>query len=105
MEHIPTLNKTSAVIRKWILHTPFFSEFEIEIAKIYAQLNKNLLAVRSSVTAEDLIAASFAGVEEFFTNVRSLKKILQTIKLVHASLFTSRVIAYRHHQGFVFNQW
>lgn len=97
---IKQLNKTSAQIRRWIIATPFSPEFETEIAIAYQQLKGISVAVRSSATAEDLPSASFAGQQESFLNIRGIKNILQAVKLVFASLFTSRAISYRHHHGF-----
>lgn len=95
-----SLDKISAQIRRWIVATPFFPELEKEIISIYSKMKKVAVAVRSSATAEDLATASFAGEQETYLNVKGLKKLLQSIKLVYASLFTSRAIAYRHDQGF-----
>lgn len=94
------LNKVSAQIRRWIMATPLFPELEKEIAAVYKQLKSVAVAVRSSATAEDLPTASFAGQQESYLNIKGLKNVLQAVKLVFASLFTSRAIAYRHHHGF-----
>lgn len=98
--NVSSLNKMSAQIRRWIVAAPFFPEFEKEIVAAYAKMKNVTVAVRSSATAEDLAMASFAGAQESFLNVKGLQKLLQSIKLVYASLFTSRAIAYRHDQGF-----
>ncbi|HEX8970030.1 phosphoenolpyruvate synthase [Oryzihumus sp.] len=57
-------------------------------------------AVRSSATAEDLPDASFAGQQETFLNIRGIDNILHAIKLVFASLYNDRAIAYRVHSNF-----
>ncbi|WP_076259156.1 phosphoenolpyruvate synthase [Intrasporangium flavum] len=57
-------------------------------------------AVRSSATAEDLPDASFAGQQETFLNVRGIDNVLHAIKLVFASLYNDRAIAYRVHSDF-----
>lgn len=98
--NVNSLNKTSMQIRRWIVETPFFPDFEEEIISAYSTMKKPSVAVRSSATAEDLAMASFAGAQETFLNVTGVKKLLQSIKLVYASLFTSRAIAYRYDQGF-----
>lgn len=98
---VKQLNKISADIRRLILETPFFPALENEIKISYKNFNKNTsFAVRSSATAEDLPSASFAGQQESFLNIKGIKNILKAIKLVFASFFTSRAIAYRHHHGF-----
>lgn len=103
LTNISALNKTSQQIRKWIIETPFFPEFEKEVAKAYSHLKNCAVAVRSSATTEDLTNASFAGAQETFLNVKGLKNVLHAIKLVFASLFTSRAINYRHEHGFKFD--
>ena len=100
VNHTPSLEKTAKQIRSWIMATSFPKEFEKEVAAAYTKLKNVAVAVRSSATAEDLEGASFAGQQETFLNVKGLKHVLHAIKMVFASLFTSRSIAYRHHQGF-----
>ncbi|MCA0236073.1 MAG: phosphoenolpyruvate synthase [Bacteroidetes bacterium] len=57
-------------------------------------------AVRSSATAEDLPAASFAGQLESFLNIRGETALIETVQRCFASLFTNRAIKYREDQGF-----
>src|SRR3989344_3650631 len=68
--------------------------------KIKNLYNPELVAVRSSATAEDLPSASFAGQQETFLNVQGDAVLLTKIKECWASLFTARAIYYRHRQGF-----
>ena len=56
------------------------------------------VAVRSSATAEDTAEASFAGMNETFTNVVE-ETLIQRILDCWASLWGPRVIAYRHSLG------
>lgn len=100
ISNLAALNKTSQQIRKWIIDASFSSEFKNEITTAYKKLKNCAVAVRSSATAEDLAMASFAGAQETFLNVKGIKNILEAIKLVFASLFTSRAINYRHEHGF-----
>lgn len=93
---VRTLNKISAQIQRKIIEAPFSREFETEIGIAYRKLRHSAVAVRSSATTEDLATASFAGAQKTFLNVRGLKNLLQAVKLVYASLYTSRAIAYRH---------
>jgi pyruvate,water dikinase len=58
------------------------------------------VAVRSSATAEDLPAASFAGQQDSFLNVRGDAALLDACRRCFASLFTDRAIHYRIDQGF-----
>jgi len=62
------------------------------------------VAVRSSATAEDLPAASFAGQHESFLNIRGNEAILWAVKDCMASLFTNRAIVYRAERGFSHRQ-
>ena len=76
-----------------------------EILCAYAQLQREYgadvsLAVRSSATAEDLPAASFAGQQDSFLNVRGAERLLDACKRCFASLFTDRAIHYRCDNGF-----
>ena len=57
------------------------------------------VAVRSSATAEDLPAASFAGQQETYLNVRGFAELERAIRACMASLFTDRAIVYRAGQG------
>ncbi|MFM9373599.1 phosphoenolpyruvate synthase [Streptomyces sp. Da 82-17] len=58
------------------------------------------VAVRSSATAEDLPAASFAGQQETYLNVRGEDELLNACLRCCASLFTDRAIDYRERMGF-----
>src|ERR1700737_1180089 len=57
-------------------------------------------AVRSSATAEDLGAASFAGQHDTYLNVVGPAAILEHISRCWASLFTERAVTYRLRNGF-----
>jgi rifampicin phosphotransferase len=57
-------------------------------------------AVRSSATAEDLPAASFAGQQDTYLNVVGIAAILQHVSRCWASLFTDRAVTYRLRNGF-----
>jgi phosphoenolpyruvate synthase/pyruvate phosphate dikinase len=56
-------------------------------------------AVRSSATAEDLPAASFAGQHDTYLNVVGPAAILQHVSRCWASLFTERAVTYRQRNG------
>ena len=58
------------------------------------------VAVRSSATAEDSSAASFAGQQETFLNIKGKMNLIEAIKKCFASLFTARSIYYRVKKGF-----
>ncbi|MBU1136545.1 MAG: phosphoenolpyruvate synthase [Nanoarchaeota archaeon] len=58
------------------------------------------VAIRSSATAEDSSAASFAGQQETFLNVKGEGDVLVKVKKCFSSLFTPRSIYYRIKKGF-----
>jgi pyruvate,water dikinase len=55
--------------------------------------------VRSSACAEDSEAASFAGQQETFLNVRGREEVLERIKDCWASFFSERALFYRSRKG------
>jgi phosphoenolpyruvate synthase/pyruvate phosphate dikinase len=57
-------------------------------------------AVRSSATAEDLPAASFAGQQDTYLNVVGPEAVLKHVSRCWASLFTERAVTYRLRNGF-----
>ncbi|MCU4801015.1 phosphoenolpyruvate synthase [Halobacteria archaeon HArc-gm2] len=82
-----------------ILETEVPDHVRDEIVGAYDDLGHDVVAVRSSATAEDLPDASFAGQQETFLNVERAD-LLQRVKECWASLFTQRAIYYRQEQGF-----
>lgn len=88
-----------------MLETPFPLQLQQAIAKSYQSLCQEYgintdVAVRSSATAEDLPDASFAGQQETYLNVHSLKSVLESCHKCFASIFTDRAISYRQMRGF-----
>jgi pyruvate,water dikinase len=65
----------------------------------YHALGETAVAVRSSATSEDSAAASFAGMNETFTNVRGDAELLSRILDCWASLHGERSVAYRSAKG------
>jgi pyruvate, water dikinase len=57
------------------------------------------VAVRSSACAEDSEAASFAGQQETYLNVRGTGEVLERIKDCWASFFSERALFYRARKG------
>jgi pyruvate,water dikinase len=53
------------------------------------------VAVRSSATSEDSLAASFAGVHRSLLNVRGVEEVLGAVKACYASLWTPQALSYR----------
>ena len=104
IEDVKALDQASQQIRRWINAGDFFPDLKRQITTAYAAFTNKTVAVRSSATAEDLPHASFAGQQESFLNVKGTQQVLNAIRMVYASLFTSRAISYRHRHGYSFKQ-
>ncbi|TWP37363.1 phosphoenolpyruvate synthase [Leekyejoonella antrihumi] len=106
VDDVQELARVGREIRAEVEQRPFPPDLESDIRSAYEQLvgdqspSEVSWAVRSSATAEDLPDASFAGQQETFLNVNGIDNILQAIKLVFASLYNDRAIAYRVHSNF-----
>jgi pyruvate,water dikinase len=103
-EDLRALSETGALIRQWVIDTPFPDDLRQAIAAQFEKLTADnpqaSFAVRSSATAEDLPDASFAGQQESFLNVVGIDDVLHKMKEVFASLYNDRAISYRVHKGF-----
>lgn len=103
-----TLEKLDIVgegCRKLILDSTLPGSVQESITRAYQRLIAKYrtdisLAVRSSATAEDSPAASFAGQHDSFLNVHGVTELLQAVKRCYASLFNPRAIKYRIDNGF-----
>jgi pyruvate,water dikinase len=104
VDDVAKLSRTGAAIRGWIAAATLSPDLATEVGGAYAELcagdTKASFAVRSSATAEDLPAASFAGQQDTFLNINGLDNVLHAVKEVFASLYNDRAIAYRVHQGY-----
>lgn len=104
VDDVQELARVGAAIRQEVQDRPFPADLEADIRSAYAELTAEApeatWAVRSSATAEDLPDASFAGQQETFLNISGIENILHAIKLVFASLYNDRAIAYRVHSNF-----
>jgi rifampicin phosphotransferase len=91
----------SAEIRRVIAAAAIPQDMRAEIASRLASLGeKAAYAVRSSATAEDLPAASFAGQQDTYLNIIGKEAILRHVRQCWASLFTERAVTYRLQNGF-----
>ncbi|MBI2989813.1 MAG: phosphoenolpyruvate synthase [Candidatus Magasanikbacteria bacterium] len=101
---IGQLKRVASSARKLIMSTSLPLTLQKEIVLAYKTLAKSgdpgLVAVRSSATAEDLPAASFAGQQESFLNIRGEKAVLSAVHKCMASLFTDRALSYRETKGY-----
>jgi pyruvate,water dikinase len=94
-----TLQQCGGAIRIAIRKGRIPDDIRLEIITAYAALRRKngrdlSVAVRSSATAEDLPAASFAGQLETSLNIRGEGALLDGVRNCFASLFTDRAITY-----------
>lgn len=101
-----SLSDAGEHIRRLFLHADFPEDMAQEIRSAYEELCRRYgtddvgVAVRSSATAEDLPAASFAGQQASFLNIAGDRDLLDACRQCYASLFTNRAIGYREVKGF-----
>jgi pyruvate,water dikinase len=121
VENTVELEEIAKKIRKMIIEAEMPANLEEEIIEAYEALSVEksplnqasstalailkmsepaFVAVRSSATAEDTKAASFAGQQETFLNVKGKIALTDSVKKCFASLFTARSIYYRIKKGF-----
>ncbi|WP_292993007.1 phosphoenolpyruvate synthase [Nitrosomonas sp.] len=106
IDDINALTTAGKTIRGWMLSATLPDAILHAVSQAYEKLaassdnDEVSFAVRSSATAEDLADASFAGQQETLLNVHGLDQIIAAIKVVFASLYNDRAIAYRVHQHF-----
>ena len=95
------LRRVADEVRAMVATEPVPEVVEAEIRQEYARLGADAsVAVRSSATAEDTEAASFAGMNETFLNVRGADAVVRAVRQCWASLFGARTIFYRASRGF-----
>ncbi len=70
------------------------------LAELLAADAQAPVAVRSSATAEDTAAASFAGMNETFLNMKGADAVVDAVRRCWRSLFGARTVYYRGMQGF-----
>jgi pyruvate, water dikinase len=98
---LAALSAAGSEIRAWIQAAPLPAEVARQARAAYEELSKRHgvaaidVAVRSSATAEDLPAASFAGQQETFLDVCGWDDLDRAIRGCMASLYTDRAIVYR----------
>ena len=93
-----SVDRYSNVIRDIIRDTKMPKDLKDLFLAEFKKLKCELVAVRSSATAEDSDIASWAGELETYLNTTE-KTILKNIKLCWSSLFTPRAIFYRYEKN------
>ena len=94
------LTAASEEIQAHILESPLASELDAAIRSAYRAVGPaTAVAVRSSAVSEDGEAASFAGQQETFLNVRGEDLIVRRVQECWASFFAPRALFYRAEKG------
>ena len=104
VEDTAKLQAAAEATRALFDNTPMPDALAAEIRSSYEQLvgaeREAPVAVRSSATAEDTEAASFAGMNETFLNMRGADAVIDAVRRCWRSLFGARTIYYRRVNGF-----
>ncbi len=106
IHNLKQLSEKGKIARDLILNSQLPKIFAEDVVLAYQRLSGRYgpedtdVAVRSSVTAEDLSGASFVGQQETYLNVVGAENVLLAVKKCFASLFTDRAIVYRQEMGF-----
>ena len=108
VEDTAALRAASAAAQALFDQTPIPEPLATEIRSAYEQLagedrasaDSIPVAVRSSATAEDTNATSFAGMNETFLNIRGAGAVIDAVRRCWRSLFGARTIYYRGVNGF-----
>lgn len=94
------LESASATLRSLIARSVVPAALENAIHAAYADLGTEpLVAVRSSAVSEDGDAASFAGQQETYLNIRGAAGVTAAVKACWASFFEPRALFYRATKG------
>lgn len=93
-KEINTVKNASEKIQALIFAAEMPKDVAIEIQKIFKKLDTQYVAVRSSATGEDSVAAAWAGQLESYLNTTE-ETLLENVKKCWISLFTPRAIFYR----------
>ncbi|HEU5439603.1 MAG TPA: PEP/pyruvate-binding domain-containing protein [Ktedonobacterales bacterium] len=88
-----------ALLHARILQAPLPDDLRAALITAYQRLGGGPVAVRSSGTAEDLAAASFAGQHDTFLDVSGPEALLSAVRACWASLWAPRAVAYRRQQA------
>ena len=94
------LDEASSWIGQVVFQSELPKQFSLELLAASNRMfgKKALLSVRSSVVGEDSKENSFAGQMDSFLNVRP-SEVMETIKKVWTSAFSSRALSYRHRRN------
>ena len=94
------MDRASSAIQGRIVSATLPAQLIDQIGAAYARLaDGGLVAVRSSAVSEDGAAASFAGQQETYLNVRGIEDVLRRVQECWASFFSPRALFYRSRKG------
>jgi len=94
------LDGVSRQLQAAIVSNPIPEHIRQAIAQAYLGLGPDApVAVRSSAVGEDGEAASFAGQQETFLNVRGTGEVMRCVRECWASFFAPRALFYRAKKG------
>jgi pyruvate, water dikinase len=100
-DDLGAIARTAADVRARIAAAPLPGQVAAEITAAHAELDAAAVAVavRSSATLEDTVAASFAGLQDTYLGVRGLPAVLDGVRSCWASLYNDESVAYRRRMG------
>jgi len=96
---IPTLEIRAREIQTLILNARISSDLLSHLLDAFTLLDSPLVAVRSSATMEDSTAASFAGQQNTYLNIRTEGEFTDAVINCWASLYEPRTVKYRFEKG------
>jgi len=101
VQNATELESTASELRRLVARTSMPPALEDAIRDAYAALGAAdaLVAVRSSAVSEDGDAASFAGQQETYLNVRGAAGVIAAVKACWTSFFEPRALFYRAAKG------
>ncbi len=95
------IRELSGELRRLIEEIVIPADIQEQLTRHLSRLGEeHAYAVRSSATAEDLPAASFAGQQDTYLNIIGKEAILKHVSKCWASLYTERATTYRMQNGF-----
>ncbi len=96
------LEEAAEKAKKLVNDSPMPTDLKDAITRAYQKMSRggDIVAARSSATAEDLPDASFAGQQETVLNIKGIENLLKGVQVCWASLYGARAIYYRTKQGF-----
>jgi pyruvate, water dikinase len=93
-------NSVTKRIRRLVSEAPLPLDLREQIARCYASLGGDAVAVRSSATGEDAAQASFAGLQDTYLWVRGADAVIDRVRACWASLYNAEAVSYRRRLGF-----